>query len=130
MVAVGEQHGLAALFQRLGKNAELAYPEAAFRGRDDDVRPTDVGVLLILAQAVDGAAVDLVHEILGIVGGHGDLAVAVAHRDDAEADGLAGSVGRGLQHGPGFGEQAIILRGVGGDTGDGLGILQTAGNSG
>ena len=39
-----------------------------------------------------------------------------------------GSVGRGLQHGPGFGEQAIILRGVGGDTGDGLGILQTAGN--
>lgn len=54
---------------------------------------TDVGVLRILAQAVDGAAVDLMHEIHGIVGGHGDLAVAVAHRDDAEADGLAGGMG-------------------------------------
>ena len=130
VVAVGEQHRLAALFQRFGPDAELAYPETALRGRDDDVRPADVGVLRILAQAVDGAAVNLVHGIHGPVGGHGDLAVAVAHRDDAEADRLAGSVGRGLQHGPGFGEQAVILRGVGGDTGDGLGILQTAGNSG
>ena len=92
------------------------------------MRPADVGVLRILAQAVDGAAVNLVYEIHRPVGRHGDLAVAVAHRDDAEADRLAGGMGRSLQHGPGLGEQAIILRGVGGDTGDGLGILQTAGN--
>ena len=85
--------------------------------------PADVGILFILAQAVDGAAVDLMHKIHGIVGRHGDLAIAVTHGDDAEADRLAGGMGRGLQHGPGLGEQAVILGGVGSDTGDGLRIL-------
>ena len=129
MIAVGVEHRLPVI-KGLRPDAELPDPPPAFAGRDNDVRPANVDIGLILRQRVDGAAVDLLNERLNGHVRRDAFAAAIAYGYMAQDHGLARRLGGRLQPAASLREQAEKIGIFRGHAGDGRLVLGARGHSG